>query len=256
MNVLTLLSPALRTRATEALRRGHHVLAVESVAEADRALHRAVPDVILVDPLAAGPAAVAGAASRWQAVYGVPIIIYTGVLPETTRCVLDLGHLMARDLVLAGYDDSPSRLREAVEAQPSIAFSQQFVARLRGAIDQLPQPLAHAVGRLFRAPRDIASSAHLASRVGMKSRSIERWTHRVGLTAPAALIAGARGIRACFLLRATTASTGEIADRAGFGSGRRFNDRLHAATGLTPRMVRALRTPELFDRVESHLRRR
>ncbi len=255
MKVMALLPPVLLTHARAALAPRHRILTVRTLTDADRMLRDADPDVILIDPLAAGRGSIAMTMEHWQQAYGTPVVIYTTVSPRAMRGLLDLGQAGIRALVLAGYDDQPDRLCALVDAQPSLLFSQQFLARLDGALRRLPRPLAHAVTWLFRTPHDVHSTTHLARAVGMEPRSVERWTRRVGLATPSLLVAVARVVRACYFLRASTVSMFDAAQRVGYRTPRSLTIRLLATTGLSLRRVRRVPTRELFDRVERHLRR-
>jgi len=237
VDVIALLSPTLIARARSGLATRHTIHPARTVSEIASALRVGAADLVMIDPRSADVETLSCAIAAWGDIRPVPIVLYTTLCPDAMRPVARLVHAGALRLVLAGYDDGPGRLAATLDALPASAFSARFLKRLRAPLSALPGSLRLAITRLFNEPREFLSPDDLAAACRMNRRTLQRWTGRVGLSPPAAVLTCARLVRACFLLRSSRWRLADVSRHAGFGSPRILRVRLLAMTGFLPSTV-------------------
>ncbi len=246
MTIVAFLSPVLLTRLRAAVGTHHVVLAVRSLAELERALHRHAVDLTMLEPGVVGTVRVAPLLGVLARHPSLAVAIYTGVTPEVVKAAIEYGANGVRHIFLAGQDDFPVTFRSALEAIPADRLTGQALAALRPMVELLPAELARAVERLFREPNTVRDVRDLARWARMPRRSLDRALERAGFAAAYQLVRSARVVRAYLYLRDPGYLIEDVATKLGYPSAVQFTRDVRAMTGLAPSVLRSALEPAAF----------
>jgi AraC-like DNA-binding protein len=244
VEVAARLSPPLLSHLRAALEHEHALTVVRDWDELAAVVRSRPIDVVVADPKADGKLETAGLRTLLGRHPTVPVVVYTALTPETLKAAVELAKLGVQHVVLRGFDDEPSRLRELVERVPASRLSDIALRELLPRLDAGPALLKRAVTRLFESPHAFQSVDDLAVAAGMTRRNLDRWLDRLGLASARMLLLGARLTRAVYYMRDPGYLLDDITKKLGYPSARLFARQVRAATGLTPTMLRERAEPE------------
>jgi len=244
VEVAARLPPPLLSLLRAALEHEHALTVVRDWDELAAAVRSRPIDVVVADPRVDGKLDTAGLKTLLGRHPTVPVVVYTALTPETLRAAVELAKFGVQHVVLRGFDDEPSRLRELLERVPASRLSDIVLRELLPRLDAGPALLARAVARLFEAPHAFHGVDDLAATAGMTRRNLDRWLDRLGLASARMLLLGARLTRAVYYMRDPGYLLDDITKKLGYPSTRLFARQVRAATGLTPTMLRARAEPE------------
>ncbi|MEP6692357.1 MAG: helix-turn-helix domain-containing protein [Gemmatimonadaceae bacterium] len=246
MEVVARLSPHLLAHLRVVLAREHTLIPVDGWAELAEAVRTWPVDVAVVDPRADGMSGTIELKALISRHPSLPIVLYTGLTPESLKSTVELAKHGVQTIVLRGFDDEPRRFRELLEGQPAYALSDVLMDRMSLPLGTLPPSLQGAIARLMRAPHTFRGVRDLATAAGMTRRSLDRWLDRAGLAPARTLLLGARLTRAYYYMRDPGYLIEDVTTKLGYASHRLFARQVRSATGLTPSQLRQSVEPEEF----------
>lgn len=155
--------------------------------------------------------------------------------PSLPQYALSLGHARVDQLVIAGTEDHPNRLRE-VFAQAAVVSVARTVEQ--ACCSRVPALAAANVMPALEQVRMLRTARDLASALGMRLASLRDELAVVPALTPRRLLAGLRLMLAGRLLGDTTESVHRIGAAVGYGSRRAFEKACHDLLRASPREVR------------------
>jgi AraC-like DNA-binding protein len=238
VDVATLLSPPLLSQLRIALGPQHRVLSATEWPELNAEIRRNPVDVVVVDPSAGGPLAVAqviGLRSRYPS---LPVVLYLVLSPATLRAVVELAKYGIHQVVLHRFDDEASRLRELLVRQSGDALTERLLDLIAGPLAQLQVSLAGEIRQMFRAPHGYVSAQDLASAAGLPRRTMYRQLLAAGFSSPRLLVQAARMLRAYLYLNDPGNLVEDVVAKMRYGSSRIFVRHARETSGLNPSALR------------------
>ncbi|HXF94879.1 MAG TPA: helix-turn-helix domain-containing protein [Gemmatimonadales bacterium] len=185
----------------------------------------------------------------------LPLILYTRLTPRLGSTLLQLGRHGIRNVVFAGLEDHPARLREVLEQEQVRAVSQQLLNHIADALVPLPRELRWVLEEALQAPDEIQTVGQLAARARVDRRTCERWFTRVGLPSPRHFLAAARVLYAHRLLQDPGFTIEDVAERVGYSQVKTLQQHARFYLGLTAGEMRLSLSPdEALSRVVERFR--
>jgi AraC-like DNA-binding protein len=201
-------------------------------------------DMAVVDPLLSGEARSHEIAQVRYRFPSLPLMLYTELTPATAAVLLDLGRVGIQRVVFHRFEDAPSSLKNAIDAELEHCVSQQVMKMLRRALRELPPSLRTGLEAMLHAPGEGLTVVALAERAQMTRRSCERWFHRVGLPSPRVVMVLARLLHAHRLLLDPGYTVEDVALKLGYGKVKTLQMQLRAVFGNTAGELRVTLSPD------------
>lgn len=199
-------------------------------AAVEATLERAEQAILFVDPMAADDCIEQVVRVR-ERFASLVIVTYTVWQPAALHQVVALAQLGIGRLVICGHDDTPKRLRGLVEESDYCTDS--TLKAVEPQLERLSGALRRAVCDMFRQPRRFRSTLDLAAAAGMSARATFRHLKAAGFVSPRRLVASARVLRACELLKDRDRTATEVAARLGYRSADQLTRHLAESVGCT-----------------------
>ncbi|HEX7336595.1 MAG TPA: hypothetical protein VF252_05235, partial [Gemmatimonadales bacterium] len=132
---------------------------------------RAKPvEMAVVDPLLSGEARAHGIERIRLLFPSLPLLIYTELAPATASVLLQLGRSGIRRVVFHRFEDAPSSLRSALQAELEQSASQQVMHAVGEALRGLPPELLQALEAMLHAGHEAPTVTALAERAQLTRR--------------------------------------------------------------------------------------
>jgi len=174
----------------------------------------------------------------------LPVIVYTGLIPEVVPVLLRLGRAQVHDVVVAGYDDDPANLGEVLIHGAAHAVSQRLASQIDELLSECPGELRWAIGTIVREPAAFHTVQELAERARMDRRTCARWFTRAHLPPPSTVLMAFRVVYAHRLLQDPGYTVEDVAAKLGYSKARSFAAHVKEIFGMTPGELRVSRSPE------------
>lgn len=212
--------------------------------EAVQAILREPLEMAVVDPALEGSPR-AHEIERLRVMFpSLPVIVYTGLIPEVVPVLLRLGRAQVQDVVVAGYDDHPGKLGEVLVHGAAQAVSQRLAGELDDLLSHCPGELRWAIGTVVREPTAFHTVQDLAERARMDRRTCARWFTRAHLPPPSTVLMAFRVVYAHRLLQDPGYTVEDVATKLGYSKARSFAAHVKEIFGMTPGELRVALTPE------------
>jgi len=248
MHVAACLQPAKLARLQGAAGDRHRLFVALDWAHAEVIIRRHPVDVLVVDPQFS-----TGGEPRTDSIRRVrdrfralPMIVYSVLAAQTLLSLVQLGREGLEQLILYGLDDDPQHIRDALERQPGIQFSEDLLERLRRPIGRVAPAIGTTIERLIRNPAAFHGVPDIVSAAGVPRRSLYRHLERAGFVSPRELLAGARLLRAYAFLRQPAYSLDLVASHLRFTDAEAMANAMKWGVGITPARARDRMSPEDF----------
>lgn len=254
MDVAALLSPPFLAYLGRVLGPQHTVSSASGWGELGVLVRRTPVDVIVVDPLAQGGAAVDEIVALSRRHPSIPVVVYTGFSPASMRATVELANHGLTEVVLRGYDDEPPRFAALLAQQTTVDLSEELVRLLAEPLALLPPPVAEALRRVLRRPASVATGDALARSAGVSRSTLYRSLDEAGLAAPKTFLRAARLLRAYVYLSDSSLNVADVAARVGYATKDRLRIRVRSAFGVRTRHLRRVRPDALVQTLAAMLR--
>jgi AraC-like DNA-binding protein len=201
-------------------------------------------DMAVVDPMLGGEARAHEISQIRYRFPSLPLMLYTELTPAIAAVLLDLGRVGIQRVVFSRFEDAPSSLKGAIDAELEQSVSHQVMRTLHKALRGLPPPLRDGLEVMLHAPGEGLTVVALAERAQMTRRSCERWFHRVGLPSPRVVMVLARILYAHRLLLDPGYTVEDVALKLGYGKVKTLQMQLRAVFGNTAGELRVTLSPD------------
>jgi AraC-like DNA-binding protein len=165
-------------------------------------------------------------------------VTYARLTPDLVAHLRRLARIEFSDVILADYDDSPSRFVELADRAHSASLTGRVLHCLEPALAVAPAQVRLAVRDLFYSPKRYRSVDDLAAAANMPRRSLYRSVERLGLSSPRLFITASRVVRATGLLRDPNRTLREVARQLGYSKSDHLGGHISLFTGLRVRDLR------------------
>lgn len=180
----------------------------------------------------------------------LPILVYCELKAEHVSQVPELVQAGADGVIIKGFDDVGSALRQLVARSSADRVAVDALDRLNGLIPPPEHPVvAFCLAHAYRPLR----VREVAGALGLHRRTLANRALAASLPAPGALISWCRLLHAARLLDDTGRSVEQTARLLGFGSGTALRNMMRRYTAMRPTV---LRRGGAFDSVIRLLRKR
>jgi len=246
MDVVAYLPPSLRHSLHAAVGGVHSVRDAEDWRALARLVRRSTVDAIVVDPTLDGEAGVGRLAELTRRHATLPVVVYTALTAPSMRAVATLSEAGVRQVLIAGVDDAPGRMRDIVEREPGVLLGEAVVQRIRPALDALPTGLCAVVERMLLRSGEVSNASELAAAAGMPRRTLYRTCEAAGFASPSVMVRAARLLHAYAHLRDADRSAGDVVERLGYSSRQLFWRHVWETFDMRPTDLRRDLGPEEF----------
>jgi AraC-like DNA-binding protein len=195
--------------------------------------------VLIADPTADGGAAGDEMVELCRRVPGLIPIVYARLTPGVVRHIQQLAHFPFSQVLLADFDDSPTRFVELADLAQSASLTGHVLHRLEPMLSSAPPMLRHAIRDAFGSPQRYRSVGDLAEAAHMPRRSFYRCFQPLGLSSPRSLLAASSVVRTISLLRDPQQTLREAAVRLGYSKSEYLAAHVVRFTGLRVRETRS-----------------
>lgn len=225
------LPPSLEVRLVRAVSGSVEVVRLEPTLPA---MTTSGASAYVIDPVAFGKWNDEVVTALVAAVDVTRLIVYTTMSADAMSAIVELVSAGVHHVLIAGIEDSPQRIRSAIDDVVSYGLAARLLQRLMPRLRKLAPPLRRSVVDVIMRPDRYATVEDVCRAAAMPRRSCDRGFTRVGLTSLRRLIQSARVLRAMSMLRSGRLKLSAIADRVGAGSSRKlshdFRSVLHTST--------------------------
>lgn len=214
----------------------------------DEALHailRRPVEIAVVEPSFGGVSPRAGEIERLRILFpSLPTILYTYLSPGVAPVLLRLGRCGIREVLLAGHDDHPGRVREALTAEGSRALTTRLAKAIIDLLSDCPGELRWAIETMLHDPVAVQSVQELAERARVDRRTLLRWFQRNAMPPPKVMLTVIKATYAHRLLQDPGYTVEDVAERLGYSQTRTLAMAIREVFGMTPGELRVRLTPE------------
>ncbi|MGH7701898.1 MAG: helix-turn-helix domain-containing protein [Gemmatimonadales bacterium] len=226
--------PSLGLHRLRAVDSDHYdFVAVGSWIEVVEIIRRRPVEMAVVDPILGGRPRVREIERLRVLFPSLPLLLYTTLAPETAGILLQLGSMGIRRAIFSRFDDAPTSLHAALQAELETSASRRVLQSLAGALDGLPARLRYVVETALHVPADTMTVDELARRAQVKRRTCERWFARSALPSPRTVLMLARLLYAHRLLLDPGYTVEDVTLKLGYGKTRTLQLQLKEVFGLT-----------------------
>lgn len=244
MLVLAAVSEGLAARLRRAAGKRFAFQPAVNWEEALNAILRHPVEMAVVDPGMGGQPR-AREIERLRVLFpSLPVLLYTHLTPAIAAILLQLGSTGIRQILLAGHDDHPQRLGEALISEGTQAVSERLIAAISDLLADWPGELRWAIETMVRNPASVQSVQQLADRARMDRRTCLRWFARAALPPPSVILMVFRVVYAHRLLQDPGYTVEDIAARLGYAQTRSFAQNVKEVFGMTPGELRVRLSPD------------
>lgn len=247
MKVVTALPPHLRARVVSIT--DHHDTVVDTgcccaaLATAARSA-----DVIVCDPTVLDDGSCPGLIPALTRT-----VIYTEATPAAMHLAFGLAAHGAVDVLLAGFDDSPQALHDALMRARTSTFVMSFLSSLAEEFANVPTCLRDALTRCAQRPH-CADIVTLCSEARISRRSCERWLLAAGLPSVRRLLKAFVLAQAMPLLLDGSFSLADVSAHVGISSAARLSAMIREVFGVTSKHLHDVSTDHLLASLAAHAR--
>lgn len=174
----------------------------------------------------------------------LPRILYTDLKPPIVPVLLRLGQAGIRDVIVAGYDDHPTRVTELLLNAAAHAVSRRLLDEIQDVLDTWPGELRWAIETILKEPAEMHTVQDLADRARMDRRTCTRWFTKASLPPPSTMLMVIRVVYAHRLLQDPGYTVEDVAAKLGYQRVRSFALHVKEVFGMTPGDLRVSLTPE------------
>jgi AraC-like DNA-binding protein len=228
--------PTARARLQEALRAQASLRFCERQEELAALVANDLVSVVVVDVRDRESTSTLATVRRIRAGYpSVPVVLYCGLGPDTSREVLDFARAGVNDLVIRGLDDLRLPLRAAITAAQDHCSAKSVLKELENSI---PAGVLPIVQYCLENGRRGLTVAHVATAMGVHRKTLVDRLSAAGFPSPSAVISWCRLLVAARLLEDPGRSIEQVALVLDFPSGTSMRNMVKRYTGLRPVEVR------------------
>jgi AraC-like DNA-binding protein len=209
-------------------------------------------DVVIIDPLRVDWDT--GRPPRWLNASIDKVVAYGLATPATMHAMLPLMRLGVGGVVLAGYDDSPSSLRQTLETTRARGLAQRAIQLLSPELAMLPASLADVLKKALFQPHTHATAEAVCREAGAARRSCDRWTRQAGIHSLGRFLRAARALSIVTLLRGGDFTLATIAERTGLVDGARVAKLIREIFVLPASQLQQLTDGAILDRFARFVR--
>lgn len=173
----------------------------------------------------------------------LPILIYTGLTPDTAGDLLVLAGLGIQRALFCELDDDPETLRSALNLEWEQSVACQVLRAVTGLIQGVPSRLQQALDSTLCALGRFPTVESLAERAQVRRRTCERWFARRGLPSPRTVLLVGRLLQAHRLLLNPGYKVEDVALKLGFRRSKTMQMHFREVFGMTAGEARLGLTP-------------
>lgn len=174
----------------------------------------------------------------------LPLVLYTRLSPAMVPVLLQLGQAGIREVVLAGHDDHPDRLRSLLVEEAAGSVSRRLIHEIGDLLAGCPGELRWTIETAIREPVTLHTVGDLARRARMDRRTCARWFTKAGLPPPSVMLTVFRVAYAHRLLQDPGYTVEDVATKLGYAKTRSFAQNVKEVFGMTPGELRVSLTPD------------
>ena len=228
--------PTARARLQEALRGQATIRFCERQEELVALVANDLVSVVIVDVRDRESVSTLTTVRRIRGGYpSVPIVLYCGLGPDTSRDVLEFARAGVNDLVIRGLDDLRLPLRSAILAAQDHCSAKTVLRELEGCI---PAGVLPIVQYCLENGRRGLTVTQVATALGVHRKTLVDRLSAAGFPSPSAVISWCRLLVAARLLEDPGRSIEQVALVLDFPSGTSMRNMVKRYTGLRPVEVR------------------
>jgi AraC-like DNA-binding protein len=243
MLVLAAVPDFFAHRLERAVGQRFSFLKVSSWSEGIESIRQLPVEVAVVDPALEGIPR-AHEIERIRVLFpSLPLVLYASLSAEMVPVLLQLGRAGIRDVVVAGHDDHPDRLRDLLVEEAAGSVSRQLTEEIGDLLAGCPGELRWAIETAIREPATLHTVADLARRARMDRRTCARWFTKAQLPPPSIMLTVFRVMFAHRLLLDPGFTVEDVAARLGYAKTRSFAQHVKEVFGMTPGELRVSLTP-------------
>ncbi len=246
MDVVALLPRQLLDHLIQVLGPAHSLSASTDWSALRATVQSHIVDAVIADPAFDGNVHTQDLMDLRELYPSLPIILYTTLSATAMQGVIQLARYGVEHVVLARFDDEPTRFLELIEGVPGYALGDRMLQQLRAPIAKLPVTIGRAIEQLYRSPGRFHGARELAEASGVTPRGLYRHMAAVGMPSVKALVVSARLVRAYGYLKDPGRSVKEVAARVGYSRPWLLTKQMREYTGHVPSEVRMALSPEEF----------
>jgi AraC-like DNA-binding protein len=228
--------PSSRARLQEALRGQASIRFCERQSELLTLVENNLAGVVVLDMRdREGNSTLSSVRHIRRAFPSVPVVLYCGISPETSRDVLEFARAGVNDLVLRGVDDLRYTLRTALSTAADHCSARAILKELEGVVPTSVLPfMCYCLenGRRALTVEDVAAALNVH-----RKTLVDRLSS-AGMPTPSAVIAWCRLIVSARLMEDPGRSIEQVALLLDFPSGTSMRNMVKRYTGLRPGEVR------------------
>jgi AraC-like DNA-binding protein len=168
----------------------------------------------------------------------LPLVVYTTLTPALVPVLLQIGRAGVRTVLLAGHDDHPARLREALAEEGAHSLPNRLLEELGDVLESFPGELRWAIETVVRDPAGYHTVQGLADRARMDRRTCLRWFARADLPPPRVVLMVLRVTYGHRLLQDPGYTVEDVATKLGYPKPRPFVSHVKEVFGMTPAELR------------------
>jgi AraC-like DNA-binding protein len=168
----------------------------------------------------------------------LPLVLYTRLSPSTVPVLLQLGRAGIQEVVVAGHDDHPDRLRQLLAEEVAGSISRQLIEEMDDLLSDCPGELRWAIETTIREPATLHTVADLARRARIDRRTCARWFTKACLPPPSVMLMVFRVMYAHRLLQDPGYTVEDVATKLGYAKARSFAQNVKDVFGMTPGELR------------------
>jgi AraC-like DNA-binding protein len=238
MLVLGAVHPTLTRQLRQAASYRYTIVSVQAWSAVVTTIRQRPVEIAVVDPALEGPVR-AREIERLRVLFpSLPLVLYSRLTPDLPQVLLRLGQLGVRTVLLAGHEDHPARMREALTEEGTRILSRQLLGEMGDLLEDLPGELRWVIEAIVRAPAEFQTVQELADRARMDRRTCARWFARVNLPPPSTMLTVLRALYAHRLLQDPGFTVEDVAARLGYLRARSLTRSIKEIFGMTPAEIR------------------
>lgn len=173
----------------------------------------------------------------------LPLVLYTTLSPDMVSVLLQLGRSGIDEVVVAGHDDHPDRLRQLLVEEAAGSISRQLINEMKDLLSECPGELRWTIETAIREPAALHTVADLAKRARMDRRTCARWFTKAQLPPPSVMLTVFRVMYAHRLLQDPGYTVEDVAKKLGYAKARSLAQNVKEIFGMTPGELRVSLTP-------------
>jgi AraC-like DNA-binding protein len=194
--------------------------------------------VVVFNPAADGTMDTTRACRLIRRYSSIPFVAYVPLHAPFARAIAHMSNDGLQDLVVAGGNDSPIRLRETLVRVSCVAAVTELADRLEPWLQRLPGALPRVLVDALRQPHKYSSAENIAAGADMTVSGLYRGFRVARLNSPKSFVVGARVFRGYLYLRDAGFSIRDIAAKLGYTHPRIFAHQIGCILGERPSRVR------------------